>query len=137
MHDIENTEVYNIVCDSLHIAPKPNNGTLRLPLKPVGLHSDASALTEELPDDFPSSSREKTSSASGGSPINVDEPQPEPTRPVVSDTLKSDEKEKAEKEIALWWASLIGKLQAAKQWAEGLFSSSSKNGDEHPQAENT
>jgi len=28
----QNTEVYNIVCDSLGIEPKPNNGTLRLPL---------------------------------------------------------------------------------------------------------
>jgi len=29
----QNTEVYNIVCDSLGIEPRPNNGTLRLPLK--------------------------------------------------------------------------------------------------------
>jgi hypothetical protein len=35
----ENTEVYNIICDSLHLEPRPNNGTLRLPLKPVGLHT--------------------------------------------------------------------------------------------------
>lgn len=37
---IENTEVYNIICDSLAIEPKGNNGTLRLPLKPIGLHSE-------------------------------------------------------------------------------------------------
>lgn len=36
---LENIEVYNIVCDSLGLEPKPNNGTLRLPLKPVGLHN--------------------------------------------------------------------------------------------------
>lgn len=35
---IENTEVYNIICDSLGIEPKANNGTLRLPLKPIGFH---------------------------------------------------------------------------------------------------
>ncbi|KAA8567681.1 hypothetical protein EYC84_008154 [Monilinia fructicola] len=40
----QNIEVYNIVCDSLALTPKANNGTLRLPLKPVGLHS---------PDTFP------------------------------------------------------------------------------------
>lgn len=34
----ENIEVYNILCDSVGIAPAPNNGTLRLPLKTVGLH---------------------------------------------------------------------------------------------------
>lgn len=34
----ENIEVYNILCDSLGMEPKPNNGTLRLPLKPIGTH---------------------------------------------------------------------------------------------------
>jgi hypothetical protein len=37
----ENIEVYNIVCDSLGIAPAPNNGTVRLPLTPVGTHSNS------------------------------------------------------------------------------------------------
>lgn len=37
---IENTEVYNVLCDSVGIAPAPNNGTIRLPFKPIGLHSD-------------------------------------------------------------------------------------------------
>jgi hypothetical protein len=36
----ENIEVYNILCDSVGIVPAPNNGTLRLPLKTIGLHSD-------------------------------------------------------------------------------------------------
>jgi predicted AlkP superfamily pyrophosphatase or phosphodiesterase len=35
----QNTEVYNIVCDSLGLTPVPNNGTLRLPFKTVGVHS--------------------------------------------------------------------------------------------------
>ncbi|RFU32419.1 hypothetical protein B7463_g3912, partial [Scytalidium lignicola] len=35
----QNTEIYNILCDSLGLEPRPNNGTLRLPLKPVGLHT--------------------------------------------------------------------------------------------------
>ena len=43
---LENTELYNIVCDSIGVTPKPNNGTLRLPLKPVGLHSDPEAPAE-------------------------------------------------------------------------------------------
>jgi len=42
----ENTEVYNILCDSLHIEPKPNNGSLRLPLKPIGLHKPAGGVEE-------------------------------------------------------------------------------------------
>ncbi|KAI9701991.1 MAG: ectonucleotide pyrophosphatase phosphodiesterase [Candelina mexicana] len=127
---IENTEVYNIVCDSLHMTPKLNNGTLRLPLKPVGLHSDADSPTEDIPIDFPSTNGEDASPISGGSNIVVDEPQPEPTRPVVTGDGGSKEEQKAEKEIALWWASLVGKLQAAKQWAEDLFASSSENDDD-------
>ncbi|KAL8916375.1 MAG: hypothetical protein Q9172_006332 [Xanthocarpia lactea] len=47
----QNTEVYNIICDSLSVAPKPNNGTLRLPLRPVGLHSDPTAPEIEVPED--------------------------------------------------------------------------------------
>ena len=36
----ENTEVYNLICESIGIKALPNNGTLHLPLKSVGLHSD-------------------------------------------------------------------------------------------------
>lgn len=39
----ENIEVYNMLCDSLGITPVANNGTLHLPLQPVGFHG---------PDDF-------------------------------------------------------------------------------------
>lgn len=46
---IENIEVYNILCDSIGLTPAPNNGTLRLPLKPVGLHDDVPAI--EVPSD--------------------------------------------------------------------------------------
>ena len=47
LRPFQNTEVYNIVCDSLGIEPKANNGTLRLPLKPEGLHSDKDKSGEE------------------------------------------------------------------------------------------
>ncbi|TVY39501.1 putative pyrophosphatase/phosphodiesterase [Lachnellula subtilissima] len=39
----QNIEVYNIICDSLGLDPKANNGTLRLPLKPVGIHTPETA----------------------------------------------------------------------------------------------
>ncbi|KAK4899172.1 hypothetical protein LTR27_003402 [Elasticomyces elasticus] len=48
----QNTEVYNIVCDSLGLKPVANNGTLRLPLKPSGLHDfDQAADVPEDPQD--------------------------------------------------------------------------------------
>lgn len=45
----QNIEVYNIICDSLNLSPRPNNGTIRLPLNPVGLHSPET--TPEEPND--------------------------------------------------------------------------------------
>lgn len=36
----QNTEIYNIVCDSLGVSGRQNNGTLRLPLHTVGLHGE-------------------------------------------------------------------------------------------------
>jgi predicted AlkP superfamily pyrophosphatase or phosphodiesterase len=45
----QNTAVYGIVCDSLGLPPAPNNGSLRLPLKPIGMHSVAGP--GEIPED--------------------------------------------------------------------------------------
>ncbi|KAF2750965.1 Phosphodiest-domain-containing protein [Sporormia fimetaria CBS 119925] len=47
----QNIELYNIVCDSIGIEPRPNNGTLRLPLRPVGLHTDPDTPPDETPQD--------------------------------------------------------------------------------------
>jgi len=49
----QNLEVYNIICDSLGIEPNPNNGTLRLPLKPVGLHSNEPTSPDDITADLP------------------------------------------------------------------------------------
>ncbi|KAK5694241.1 hypothetical protein LTR97_009863 [Elasticomyces elasticus] len=52
LEPFQNTEVYNIVCDSLGLKPVANNGTLRLPLKPSGLHDfDQAANVPEDPQD--------------------------------------------------------------------------------------
>lgn len=50
MEPFQNIELYNIICDSIGLNPAPNNGTIRLPLKPVGLHND----DEDEPDETPS-----------------------------------------------------------------------------------
>lgn len=47
----QNTEVYNILCDSLGISPRSNNGTLRLPLEPHGMHDFEEYVP--LPDEEP------------------------------------------------------------------------------------
>ncbi|KAF2847862.1 ectonucleotide pyrophosphatase/phosphodiesterase family member 1 [Plenodomus tracheiphilus IPT5] len=51
MEPFQNIELYNIVCDSIGLTPAPNNGTLRLPLKPVGHHNDTDASLNETPED--------------------------------------------------------------------------------------
>ena len=51
LEPFQNINVYNIICDSVGVQPRPNNGSLRLPLKPVGLHSDfppQESLDEEV-----------------------------------------------------------------------------------------
>ncbi|KAI0803627.1 alkaline-phosphatase-like protein [Xylaria sp. FL0064] len=55
----QNINVYNILCDSIGMEPVPNNGTLRLPLKVVGLHNDEMEL--EQPEDPVSTSTGKDS----------------------------------------------------------------------------
>ncbi|KAK8218574.1 alkaline-phosphatase-like protein [Phyllosticta capitalensis] len=53
LEPFQNIELYNIICDTIGAEPKPNNGTLRLPLKPVGLHSDTPL--QDTPEDPPKS----------------------------------------------------------------------------------
>lgn len=66
----QNIEVYNLVCDSIGVVPKPNNGTLRLPLKPVGLHD--AMPPNEIPKDPVSNTKESQASASGARTSSFD-----------------------------------------------------------------
>ncbi|KAL1639559.1 hypothetical protein SLS58_007758 [Diplodia intermedia] len=62
LEPFQNIQLYNIICDSIGADPAPNNGTLRLPLKPVGLHSDVEP--EETPEDPEPSTTSSSSSSS-------------------------------------------------------------------------
>lgn len=65
---IENIEVYNILCDSVDLTPMPNNGTLRLPLSPIGLHdTDGDSTGIETPADPVESSTAVSSSVTSSS----------------------------------------------------------------------
>ena len=98
----ENIEVYNMLCDSVGLEPKPNNGTLRLPLKPVGLHE--SGNTVEQPAD-PVSSYTLTSTSStemvtltatvGVDPV-VTEAEPKTSGTIQVDPVKPQPTEGAE-----------------------------------------
>ncbi|EGE09593.1 type I phosphodiesterase/nucleotide pyrophosphatase [Trichophyton equinum CBS 127.97] len=74
VQEFQNIEVYNIVCDSLRVKPRPNNGTLRLPLKPVGLHSDGKTPPIENLDD-----QDPPKSTSSKTPVSTRSPVLQPT----------------------------------------------------------
>lgn len=64
-----------MLCDSVGITPVPNNGTLRLPLKPVGLHNDSASNGLETPADPAEPHTLSTSTSTS--------PVPRPTKPVL------------------------------------------------------
>lgn len=124
----ENTNVYNILCDSLGIEPRPNNGTLRFPLQPVGLHSDEDVPVVEYPQDpVPISSAVPAStSASIPSPTTT----PAPVDP-VDDTPDTPEEEPQEsdnpdsepdnEEQGTLWDLIWGTVSDIKDAAVGLI----------------
>ena len=94
--------VYNILCDSLGVEPQPNNGTLRLPLQPVGLHSDNDVVPVlEGPGDV------NTTSTAG-----IEAP---PT--ATGQPGQPDQPESEDEKGPTWWATLWGKVNDFKHWA--------------------
>lgn len=121
----QNTEVYNIVCDSLGVKPRPNNGTLRLPLQPVGLHSDGPK--EDLPNDLPASSGGTSMAPTvSASPAAVASAAPDAESGDADDEgheadVSTDDDE--DESPGGWWDFLADKFEEAKQWLSDLFGS--------------
>ncbi|KAJ5371667.1 Alkaline phosphatase-like alpha/beta/alpha [Penicillium concentricum] len=124
----QNIEVYNIVCDSLGVNPLPGNGTLRLPLKPVGLHSDENAPVLDTPPDPPA----PTSPTAGPvqpapprpsppqpKPPQPAQPAPKPTTPAAETPPATDHESDGEKGSS-WWDTLSHKFDDLKDWASGV-----------------
>lgn len=80
---LENIEVYNMLCDSVGIEPKPNNGTLRLPLKPVGTHK-----AEDTPETPPDPEPERPADPSSGLGVTM------PSAPAAHEDGGSEDEEK-------------------------------------------
>lgn len=115
--------MYNIVCDSLGIKPIANNGTLRLPLVPIGLHSDLPPTDDDTPSDLPSDS---TPTVPATPDIIAS------TSPIVSTPTgqsENDSNKSETEESKSLWDYLKAKLDAAKIWAVGVFSSTTKTDD--------
>ncbi|KAG2420275.1 hypothetical protein HFD88_005076 [Aspergillus terreus] len=115
----QNTNVYNILCDSLGITPLPNNGTLRLPLTPVGLHSDEDAPSVEAPVDPPASSPSGTSGTMSPIPSGTALKHPSPaTESSAPPTQRPDSDDEAG---PTWWGTLWDKFEGLKDWATDIF----------------
>lgn len=64
-----------MLCDSVGITPVPNNGTLRLPLKPIGLHDDSGASGIETPADPATHTLSTTTLPEPTKPVKPTEPE--------------------------------------------------------------
>lgn len=124
----QNTEVYNIVCDSLGIDPHPNNGTLRLPLKTQGLHSDI----DVPPLDTPADPVEQEEKHDEDVTQTTDTPNPVDPVPTQGDDEPSEQTE--DKPKGGWWAFLHQELEKVKQWAHEFVESirGNKKGEGDP-----
>lgn len=121
----QNTEVYNIVCDSLDIEPAANNGTLRLPLKPVGIHGDKTEVEHETStntdNSTAASSVTATPEAANKPSIGVDEPAiGGGSRPVIDDQgAGSSRKEATKARLKKFLQILQDKWHGFVVWVNG------------------
>lgn len=119
---LENINVYNIICDSLGIKPLPNNGTLRLPFEPKGLHSDEDAPVADTPADPVETGIPNPTTTAGPEPTSPASEAP-PAQPNQPETNPESDDEKG----TTWWGALWGKFQQFKNWAGGVFDSVKDN----------
>jgi len=121
----ENTEVYNIICDSLSIKPKPNNGTLRLPLKPIGLHSDETDIQDDAPIDLPSDAETLATATAAEGTIGSENSHT--MMGSANNTASNDVDHDDDSGLSKLWAWFVAKTEAARLWAANAM----KNGKEH------
>ncbi|RAL13481.1 alkaline phosphatase family protein [Aspergillus homomorphus CBS 101889] len=125
----QNINVYNLICDSLGVTPHPNNGTLRLPLKPVGLHSDGDSPALEEPSDPPAVTATVVEPVKPVNPVTPIKPSttaisyPSPSLSVDAPVEESPETstQSEDENGPTWWGTLWEKLEEAKDWATDVF----------------
>lgn len=138
----QNVEVYNLICDSIGIVPGPNNGTLRLPLKPIGVHETLPPA--EVPEDFESDALHNADGASAVSttetpyiseqstyaaitsdqdsrPTSLATDAAVPSRPIIHDNVSLEDEDRQGNNTNLWWDWVKGKLDGAKSWAVDAY----------------
>ncbi|KAI2634771.1 Phosphodiest-domain-containing protein [Hypomontagnella submonticulosa] len=93
----QNTNVYNILCDSVGMTAMPNNGTLHLPLRVVGLH-DPETVLEEPADPVPTetTSKDVETGAMSILPVSIASEVAQPSPEVGVDPVVDEPKEPEE-----------------------------------------
>ncbi|PPJ49563.1 hypothetical protein CBER1_01919 [Cercospora berteroae] len=124
-----NTAVYGIICQSLGIEAKPNNGTIELPFQTIGLH-DPEGQYEVLDDPPPPI---KTTGSSGSpSPSAMPEPpkedattangeDQEATAPGNTEESGEETSKNSGDESTSWRQWVDGKIDSFKHWVTGIF----------------
>ena len=132
---VENIELYNIICDSIGIEPAPNNGTLRLPLTPAGLHTDPDAPSEETPADPVDAPTTTSSTANANTasqlPTSAAAPPASPSK-TSSPTSSAPPAESSAPADESWWEWLTHKAENAEEWVDDFLHThmpGSKGGD--------
>ncbi|KAL8834750.1 MAG: hypothetical protein Q9170_003627 [Blastenia crenularia] len=106
-----NSRLDVFLCDSLGIEPKPNNGTLRLPLEPIGVHSDQLSHAGDVPEDLPSDAAMKDIPSNSNSSQAATSAVEGETEAQTDDVDESNS----------YWAFIKGKFEEAKAWADEII----------------
>ncbi|KAL8669054.1 MAG: hypothetical protein Q9168_006343 [Polycauliona sp. 1 TL-2023] len=101
--------------DVFRIEPKPSNGTLRLPLQPIGLHSSEPASMDDIPDDLPS---DPTIDAK---PSHTDTTQPVLSPEPVGKNSTAAHGSSHSDDNNSYWAFVNAQLKSAKAWADKMI----------------
>jgi len=124
LFSLENIELYNIICDSIGITPAPNNGTLRLPLKPVGLHTDLETPPNETPADpvdttsspaLPSTAADATLASATPIPLATS------LHPNVVASPTSSASPAETSSAGSWWEWLTHQAENAEDWVDNFL----------------
>jgi len=98
---------------------------LRLPLKPIGLHSDMSDTPNDIPIDLPSDS-DSLAIAMAADSTNGSKDPPATAEPAIN-TGTTDENPDDDKALSKLWAWFVAKAEAARIWAANAL----KTSEEH------
>lgn len=139
--------MYNIICNSIGVKPLPNNGTLHLPLQPVGLHSDEGVPAIESPPDPPASvsvnpttelapvpsvtsSAVDASATVGNQSSEVDDGEKQGEENEEGDGVVvdgDDDHDDTASQDTTWWGKMMDKLESFKEWASEFIQSKTDN----------